>query len=173
MAKLHLFSIIGLAGMTMAAAAQADAVGDPALGFHIINKQTAKCMHVHGGSTANGGNITQWQCLYQANVTWEIVRYSAGNYGVYQLRAKNSGKCARSFSDNNVKQQTCSNADDLSWEIKHVGSGYFQIMSRKSKKCVAVKDGATADGTNIELATCTMDRNQLWQIKLVETPKLI
>lgn len=172
MAKLHLLSLVTTAVVFAAPASQAAEAGDPALGFHIINKQTNKCMHVHGGSRSDGGRITQWQCLYQSNVTWEIVRYSASNYGVYQLRAKNSGKCAATYPDNDVKQKTCANTADLSWELQHVGSGFFHLVSRQNQKCVAVKGGATADGTNIELATCAMDRNQLWQIKLVETPTL-
>lgn len=172
MAKLQIVSLMAVAGMLAAPASQAAEVGDPALGFHIINKQTNKCMHVHGGSRSDGGRITQWQCLYQSNVTWEIVRFNASNYGVYQLRAKNSAKCAANFPGDDVKQKTCADSAELSWELRHVGSGFFQIASRQGGKCVAVKGGAAADGTNIELATCAMDRNQLWQIKLVETPTL-
>ncbi|HDN27245.1 MAG TPA: hypothetical protein ENG03_09165 [Thioploca sp.] len=30
------------------------------------------CLHVHGGGNANGANITQWDCVDQNHLKWQL-----------------------------------------------------------------------------------------------------
>ena len=40
--------------------------------YKIINKATNKCMQVNGASNDDGATISQWDCVDQPNVYWQI-----------------------------------------------------------------------------------------------------
>lgn len=60
------------------------------------------------------------------------------------------------------------------WYLQYAGGGAFYIRSRYSAKCLAVKDGRTAAGTNVQMEDYTGDASQQWRFLPANvTPDLV
>ncbi|WP_223167811.1 RICIN domain-containing protein [Nonomuraea sp. SYSU D8015] len=46
------------------------------------------------------------------------------------------------------------------WEVRDLGTGYYQIVAGHSGKCLDVPSSSTADGTRLIQYTCTSGQNQ-------------
>jgi hypothetical protein len=40
--------------------------------YYIVAKHSGKCLHQHGGTQGNGDPITQWDCVNEPNVLWQL-----------------------------------------------------------------------------------------------------
>lgn len=73
----------------------------------------------------------------------------------------NSGKCLTAASNSDgaaVSIQTCTGADAQKWTF--TGSG---TVTAFGDKCLDVKDGVNADGTQLQVWTCSSNNaNQQW-----------
>lgn len=45
-----------------------------------IQSTLGACLHQHGATQENGGNITLWQCVNQPNVEWKFVKADCADY---------------------------------------------------------------------------------------------
>lgn len=45
-----------------------------------IQSTLGACLHQHGATQNNGGNITLWQCVNQPNVEWQFVKADCADY---------------------------------------------------------------------------------------------
>jgi hypothetical protein len=145
--------------------------------YHIINKNSDKCLTVKKASTSNGADIIQWTCYDQPNNLFGIETVENG-FGVYYFRADISNKCAvvkRASTSNgaDIIQWTCHDQPNTLWELDEDGdTGYFQIVSRVSGKCMTVKGASKNNGADIIQTTCQNQANQLWKIRLREVFEL-
>ena len=121
--------------------------------FFLKAKHSNKCAQVDGASGANGGNISQWDCVNQDNVKWQ--KRNAGGGYVY-LRAKHSGKCAQvdgasKANSANISQWDCVNQANVHWMLTPAegDAGYYFIVNRASGKCMQVDGASRANGANI------------------------
>ena len=139
--------------------------------FYFIHaKNSDKCMHVHGGCSDSGDNISQWTCdESKYNTQWELEPvYSWNDTWVY-IKARNSGLClsvAKSYGDKaNITQQPCSYSDYTThWKIEESSNkdGYYRIVSRYSDKCAHVHGGGSNNGASITQYRCLDLPNILW-----------
>jgi hypothetical protein len=139
--------------------------------FRLKAKNSGKCMHVHGGGNANGANITQWECVDQPNVQWQMVQTKEPGY--FFLKARHSGKCAHvhgggNANGANITQWDCVEQDNVKWSKKYLGKGYFNIVAKNSNKCAHIHGGGNANGANITQWDCVNQNNLKWQLELVE-----
>ncbi len=146
--------------------------------YQIVSKNSQKCLDVEAGSKENGANIQQWSCFGGNNQKWEL-RKIEGDY--YQIISKESDKCLdvenRSMENGaNVHQWRCVgeeenwNSDNQKWKLRKVGS-YYQIISKRSDKCLDVENRSTENGANVQQWRCVGEEenwnsdNQKWEIK--------
>lgn len=86
--------------------------------YHLVSRNSGKCLDVSGVSTADGAQVIQWPCSTGTNQQWQLVAAGTG----YQLRARHSGKCAgvagSSATDGAlVQQQTCTSVASQAWTL--------------------------------------------------------
>lgn len=144
--------------------------------FYFIHaKNSDKCMHVHGGCSDAGDNISQWTCdedKYNTQWEFEKVHYWSDTW-VY-IKARNSGLClsvAKSYNDKaNITQQPCDYYDyTTQWKFVELANqdGYYRIVNRYSDKCAHVHGGGTNNGASITQYRCLDYPNILWWFERV------
>lgn len=139
--------------------------------LQVVTKYNGKCLHVHGGSNANGANITLWDCVDQPNVQWRMA--PANEPGYFFLIARHSGKCAHvhgggNANGANITQWDCVNQGNVKWSKKSLGNGYFNLVAKNSRKCAHVHGGSNANEMNITQWDCVNQDNLKWLLKLVD-----
>ncbi|MHC5748403.1 MAG: RICIN domain-containing protein [Nostoc sp.] len=87
--------------------------------YYLVAKHSNKCLHVQGAGLQNNAQITQWDCVNQNNVKWQL--FSAGS-GYYYFRAAHSQKCMHVYKNatNNgarISQWTCVNQPNVQWYL--------------------------------------------------------
>ncbi|MEU7900538.1 endo-1,4-beta-xylanase [Nonomuraea sp. NPDC049152] len=74
---------------------------------------------------------------------------------VYQIADSPSGQCLTIGAGNTLVRRACAaDSADQRFELRPLNQGH-QLMSVRTYKCVAVKDGSTAAGAAIEQASCS------------------
>lgn len=154
----------GLSGATPAAAQAARIV-------HLQAVHSGKCAHVHGGSSANGAAITQWDCVNLPNVIWSFRTEGAGPDF---LIAHNSGKCAHVHGGSvanggRITQWDCINQPHLKWRLDPAPNGANYVVNVKSGKCMHVHGAQTGNGAQITQWDCVNLPHVQW--KLVPVPR--
>lgn len=134
-------------------------------------KHSGMCAQVNGASRANGGEISQWDCLNQDNVKWS---WTEVGDGYVFLKAKHSGKCAQvnGASPANgaaITQWDCVNQDNVKWALKPVGESngnkYYNIVNKATGKCMQVDGAARTDGARISQWDCVDQDNVKWSLR--------
>jgi hypothetical protein len=147
--------ILGAAGIMATSISVAAPVPDGV--YYIKAEHSGKCVHQNNATQADGGNVTQWDCVDQPNV--KIEKISAGG-GYFMLRFQHSGKCVTVESGDgqngtNIIQETC----DSGWPPKQTwmeipGQGNFVKIQSSIGHCLH-QDGATlGNGDNITAWEC-------------------
>jgi Ricin-type beta-trefoil lectin domain-like len=135
----------------------------PPSGFVRLNiKHSNKCVDVAGFSTANGGNIQQWDCGNGANQKFQFVSQGGG---WYTIKGQQSNRCINvagvsTANGANVIQWTCGNFQNEHFKLSDKGGGWFTLTARHSNKCVDVAGVSTANGANIHQWACHNGDNQ-------------
>ncbi|RRS01242.1 RICIN domain-containing protein [Glycomyces terrestris] len=132
----------------------------------VVNRLSAKCVDVVGGSTADGAEVIQYDCHGRVNQQWTL-RPSGGGY--VQLVSAASGKCldisgASTADGARAIQWTCGSGTNQQWQVRDAGGGYVQLVARHSGKCLDVIGSGTANGVRLQQAACTGASNQHWTL---------
>jgi hypothetical protein len=165
-------------GSTFEVSASIDSVSHFAV--NIIPAHSGKCLDAHAPQcTQNGGYVQQWECFgsNQLNQLWTLVPAGDAYYQITGGSFPNQHKCldVKDGSRNDgatVHLWGCRGfgKDNQLWEFRYVGNGYYQIISKRSGKCldVAWENAAYArsNGARIQQWECygANQANQLWRL---------
>ncbi|MFI5916838.1 ricin-type beta-trefoil lectin domain protein [Dactylosporangium sp. NPDC051541] len=114
-----------------------------------------RCLDVPGAATANGTQLSIWDCTGGANQRW--IALSNGALQVY------GNKCldipGHATAPGTVVQiWDCNGGTNQQWTLNSNGT----VVSRESGLCLDVTGAATANSTPVELWNCTGGSNQKW-----------
>jgi len=168
-------TIVGFTGTAQAgpfsapatqSAAQADGPGVLATYYQLIARHSGKCLHVVGGSTANGADIVQYTCLGVGHQRWQL--QDIGD-GYFLIKVAHSGKCLdvsgqRDVDGANVHQYTCHAEFNQQWRRVTLSSGYSNFVARHSGKCLEVDNASLSNSIDAQQWTCNGNRNQQWEV---------
>ena len=134
--------------------------------YRIICRQSNKSLDVNGSSTANGGNIIQWDYWGGNNQQWKIT--SLGN-GYFSIINRNSNKAldvngSSTAGGAGIIQWDYWGGNNQQWQILDQGFGYFEVINRNSGQSLDVNGASTTNGAGIIQWPWNGGRNQQWQI---------
>jgi hypothetical protein len=121
--------------------------------YKIVAKHSSKLLDVYNWSTADGGNIDQWEDNGGgANQIWRV--YAVGN-NYYKIQSKHSGKVLDVYNlslvdGGNIVQWAYIGGNNQQWSFSEPEAGYYIITNRNSGKVVDVANASTANGANIQ-----------------------
>ncbi|MFI2779355.1 endo-1,4-beta-xylanase [Streptomyces sp. ALB3] len=134
-------------------ALNADSTTPPAGGGQIKGVGSGRCLDVPGSTTADGTQISLWDCNNRTNQQW--AHTDAGELRVFGdkcLDAGGTGNGAR------VQIYSCWGGDNQKWRLNSDGS----IVGVQSGLCLDAVGNGTANGTLIQLYSCSNGSNQRW-----------
>lgn len=131
----------------------------------IVNQNSAKCVDVLSGSTANAAEIIQYTCNGGTNQQWTLTDRGGGYFNVVSVL---SGKCldvsgASTADGAAIIQYTCGSGYNQQWELRAAGSQY-ELVARHSGKCLDVPGLSTVNGTRLKQYPCNGGANQRWTL---------
>ncbi len=117
---------------------------------------TPRCMDVAGGSSLNGANIQQWDCLGNGAQGFRLEPVSGG---YYRLVNQNSGKCLdvegwSTANGGNIGQWPCVAGQPNQEFLLEPSEYFYTLRNRHSGKCLDVEAWGTTNGTNIQQWDC-------------------
>ena len=135
--------------------------------YYVRAKHSNKCLHQQGAVDTDGAPLTQWDCVNQPNVQWQVVRSPEDGY--YYIKARHSGKCVHqqaSVFDNGgpITQWTCVNQPNVKWRLRSAPDGYLYIQAQHSGKCLHVQGGGYGNGDPITQWDCVDQGNVQWKL---------
>ncbi|TDC42647.1 RICIN domain-containing protein [Micromonospora sp. KC213] len=138
--------------------------------YRLVNRNSALCAAVAGGSTADGGNVSQQACSGAA-AEW-VLDSTADGY--YRLINRGSNKAldvadCGTADGTNVRQWAWLNSNCQQWQVTSTSDGWFRLQSRSSGKVLDVNGCGTSTGTNIQLWTSLNNNCQQWRLQPVGT----
>ena len=152
--------------LTTGLATTASAAPAPDGVYYIKAQHSGKCVHQHGNTTANGGNVTQWDCIDQDNV--KVEKVSMGS-GYFLLKFKHSGKCLTvegdsGANDANIVQQDCieSAPRNQTW-MEIPGQGKYVKIQSSIGHCLHQHGATMGNGDNITAWECVDQPNVRWE----------
>lgn len=116
---------------------------------------------VAAGSHANGANIQLWTA---DNVNQQKFTLTALSSDTYKIIAKHSNK-ALTTTSNDVYQASYTGTNNQKWQIKEVGNGYYNIISKATGRNLDVLSAVARDGQNIQ--TYPQNGNNAQKFKFV------
>ena len=106
-----------------------------------------KILDVSSASKMDGTNIQLWEA---DNVNQQRFIFEAINNDTYKILAKHSNKALTvDTKNNNVYQATYTGGKNQQWQIKPVGQGYYNLISKENGFCLDVYNGKANNGQNI------------------------
>lgn len=135
--------------------------------YKIVCRQSNKGLDVNGSSTANGGNIVQWDYWGGNNQQWKITSVGGGYSSVMN---RNSGKALdvngiSTAGGANIIQWDYWGGANQQWQIIDIGFGYYEVINKNSSQSLDVNGGSTANGAGIIQWYLNGGRNQQWLIQ--------
>ncbi len=145
---------------------QPPGVFDAGAFYKILSRGSGKTLDVNGSSTADGGNIIQWDYWGGNNQQWALA--AAGN-NYFTVANRNSSKLldvsgGSTTAGTGLVQNTGNNNNSQQWEVTDIGYGYYKLINRNSSQSVDVNGGSTTNGAGIIQWYWNAGRNQQWQI---------
>lgn len=138
------------------------------------NSNSASCMDVSGGSSANGTAVQVYSCNGTASQSWSLVPVT-GSFGTaYELVTGGSGSCLAitgSATTNGAKtsQWSCQGASQPAqlWQLNSVGASY-ELVSLNSGRCLDLPGGLSENGNQFQQWDCDKSNpNQLWNLSRI------
>ena len=135
--------------------------------YHIVSAlDTAKCLNVQGGSSANTATIELNTLKYQKIQAYDVKYIGDGFYSIVNADMDKSidvrgGSCS---SGTDVISYEQNQTDAQKWIIKESGDGtYYNIITPCGYNYLDVTGAATADGTNVQTYTGNGTNAQKWK----------
>ena len=121
-----------------------------------------KCVDVKGASSANGAVIDSYSCTGGANQNWTIMPDgSVRAYGKC-LDVKGYGTTSGSVID----LWSCTGATNQKWAVTGTSDLGGELVNPVSGLCLAVPGDTTANGTQLEIMTCSAaDPGMSWHLR--------
>jgi Ricin-type beta-trefoil lectin domain-like len=137
--------------------------------YHIVARNSGKCLDVAGGQTNSGARLVQHTCHQGDNQTFQF--QSVGS-GLYYIIAGNSGLCidqvnATYSTGHQFMQWPCHTGTNQQFDVisGQVGSGYYnQIRVQHSLLNMDVANGSTSSGAYIVQYTTHGGTNQQFEL---------
>ncbi|AAZ55678.1 hypothetical protein JCM3263A_23040 [Thermobifida fusca] len=134
--------------------------------YVLVNRHSGKAMDVWEWSTANGGEIRQYDNLGGYNQQFRFV--PAGD-GYYALVNRHSGKAVdvweRSTADGaEIRQYDHHGGYNQQFRVVDSAGGDIRLINRNSGKALEVWEWSTANGARISQYTDHDGANQRWQL---------
>ncbi len=138
---------------------------------YIQAQHSGKCLHVPRSGTNNGLQLTQWSCIPQANVQWQIQR--VGNSGEFKIKSASTGKCAQVNNGSSangavISQWDCVDQANVLWVSRPLEDGFSHIINSQTGKCLHVNGGTQNNNAPITQWDCIDQGNVKW--KFVRNP---
>ncbi|MBR6535462.1 MAG: RICIN domain-containing protein [Clostridia bacterium] len=120
----------------------------------------------------SGDNVLIRYPNYGYNQTWRFIRFSDGSYEITNLKTGKSLDCAAGsgLAGTNVNTYTSNNSNAQRWYIFKVDGNYVFVPKCTTECALTVAGGATASGTNLELAKYS-DSSTAQQFKVIKITK--
>jgi hypothetical protein len=134
--------------------------------YKIINKNSNKSLDVNNGSTADGGNIIQWDYWGGTNQQWSLNSLGSGYYSIIN-RNSNKALDVNGGSTNagaGIIQWSYWGGANQQWHVIDQGFNYYKVINKNSGLSLDVNGGSTANGGNIIQWYDNSANNQIWQI---------
>ncbi|HYG36993.1 MAG TPA: RICIN domain-containing protein [Cytophagales bacterium] len=142
--------------------------------YSVINVHSNKAMEVSNFSTANGGNVQQWDYVGGNSQKWRVTDVGGGAYNFINI---NSGKCldvadVSTANGGNLHQWDYVGGANQKWQIISNGDGTYRIISVHSGKAADVANVSTANGANIHQWDYVNGNNQKWRFTQVSAARM-
>ncbi len=133
--------------------------------YTITIGHSGKCLDVKGNSTANGGQIIQWECHGGNNQKWQIESVGNGTYKIISLSSGKSLDIPASSRTNgeSIIQWGYHGGQNQQFRLQPVSGGY-QLVSVLNGKCMDVPHSSHDNGVDIIQWPCTGNPNQLFTL---------
>lgn len=159
------------AGWTVAAGTPAQAATvDPNAWYVLVNQHSGKALDVYETSTADGGEIVQWD---RNDGDWQQWRFLDSGDGYYRLQSRHSGKVVdifeRSTADGaEVVQWTDNGGTQQQFRLVDSADGTVRLINRNSGKALEVWEWSTEDGARVSQFEDRDGANQRWSLVRVD-----
>lgn len=134
--------------------------------YSIKNVNSAKCLIVPGGSTANSVQVQQSTCDGTAPEKFQVLDAGDGYYRILNVNSGLSLHIANFlFGDNAALLQYAPHGgDNQLFAFVVSGSGYL-IKPKSTYKCLDVTASSLANGALLQQYTCNQNANQVFQLQ--------
>ncbi|GAA3990287.1 RICIN domain-containing protein [Thermobifida alba] len=138
--------------------------------YVLVNRHSGKAMDVWEHSTANGGEIRQYDNLGGHNQQFRFVPSDSGHY---VLVNRNSGKAVdvweHSTADGaEIRQYDVTHGHNQQFRVLDSAGGDVRLINRNSGKALEVWEWSTANGARVSQYTDHDGANQRWQLVRVD-----
>ncbi|MBB5955340.1 hypothetical protein FHS29_001921 [Saccharothrix tamanrassetensis] len=133
--------------------------------YYFRNDHSGKCLDVYGWSTADGGEIVQWNCHYGNNQLFEGIYHGDGSYS---LKSVHSGKCIDLYGWSNdtgakIVQWDCHFGNNQRWiPTWYEETASIRLLSKHSGKALEVHGWSREDGAKAVQWDWHGGANQRW-----------
>ncbi|HET9954251.1 MAG TPA: RICIN domain-containing protein, partial [Polyangiaceae bacterium] len=116
-----------------------------------------RCLDVAGGSTADAGNLQQWECN---GTDAQRFRFRSLGGTSYEVRASVSEMCVEvaysgTWNGANIHQWPCGGTAAQTWSVETLGAGRYRFAPQvASGKCMDVSGGSASNGANVQQWSC-------------------
>lgn len=131
--------------------------------YTLQSKVSNKLLQVKNSSLNNGANVEYWTDTKSDAQRWKV---TAVEKGVYTLTNVGSGKLLHTAGTGTdtvkIDQYDNTNSNDVRWNIKKAGNGYYLKPAANSKFSVQLPAEDVADGANVSLSRFSVKDSQKW-----------
>lgn len=134
-------------------------------------RHSNKFVEVQASSTANGGNVQQWQGQSGNHKQWQITKVSGEWYKIINLNSNKALDVSNWSTSNggNIHQWNYTGNDNQLWKFVDKGSGWYQIVSKHSGKALDIQGGVNATGNGANIYQWAPNNNFNQQFKLINS----
>lgn len=134
--------------------------------YKIISRNSGKGLDVNGSSTADGGNIIQWDYWGGNNQQWKLTALSNG---YFTITNRNSSKVldvtsGSTAAGTGIIQYTSNGGNNQQWQVIDIGFGYYEVINRNSGLSLDINGASTANGAGAIQWNWNGGSNQQWQM---------
>lgn len=140
--------------------------------YSIKGQGSNKCiMSVPTTGHSNGARQQMYTCMpadYYDHQWW----FDDTDSGYYNIRNQSTNGCMTVLNNSTAQNQPiisydCNRGDNAEWRTERLNPGstgthWYRLVSRRSGKCLTVKNASTANNVELLQYTCNGGSNQAW-----------
>lgn len=135
--------------------------------YKVTSVSSGKALDVYGASTADYGNVVQWDWHNGSNQQWTFTYL---NNGYYRITSVNSGKVldvnGNSQTDGTQAiQYSWHEGYNQQWQLTPNADGSYSIQNRNSRKVLDVLGASADNGASVVQYAPNGGSNQRWYIQ--------